>query len=48
MTDQIVCHCVSSDCLKCPMRNTGTSGIRAEKGNFNKQQGEKQMETKDE
>lgn len=26
-----VCHCVSNDCSKCPMRNIGTSGIRNER-----------------
>lgn len=30
MTELILCHCVSGDCRKCPMRITGTSGIRAE------------------
>ncbi len=30
MTGQILCHCVSSDCSRCPMRHTGTSGVRAE------------------
>ena len=29
-TDQIICHCVSTDCSNCPMRKTGTSGIKAE------------------
>ena len=25
-----ICHCVKSDCSKCPMRNIGTGGIRYE------------------
>lgn len=28
---QVICHCVSNDCSKCPMRNIGTSGIKAER-----------------
>ena len=28
---QIICHCVSHDCSKCPMRKTGTSGVLAER-----------------
>ena len=28
--DLRICHCVSRDCSKCPMRQTGTSGILAE------------------
>lgn len=28
--DSIICHCVSQDCSNCPMRNTGTSGVKAE------------------
>ena len=30
MNDDIICHCVSSDCSNCPMRNIGTSGMKAE------------------
>lgn len=28
--DRIICHCASKDCSNCPMRNTGTSGVKAE------------------
>lgn len=27
---QVICHCASRDCSKCPMRQTGTSGVLAE------------------
>lgn len=28
--DLRICHCASRDCSKCPMRQTGTSGVLAE------------------
>lgn len=28
LDDFKVCHCVSKDCSKCPMRNTGTGSLK--------------------
>lgn len=30
-SEQIICHCVSTNCKDCPMRNTGTAGIQTER-----------------